>query len=191
MRRTVWRVVSVLLIVVLTAPGMAFAAPAGSSRATVSSAAAPPPPLAVGALSDAESTTDVALQRIDPELRPTARAGGAELVKVTVLVAPGADADAYAGRYFERAIVVPGREFDRVVGVLPAGRLVKLATTAGTLAVLNMEARPAPKPPVPTALLDAGVSPERRTLPLAEVTPKARPREATSVATEPLDAVGA
>ncbi len=190
MRRTVWRVVSVLLIVVLTAPGMAFAAPAGSSRATVSSAAAPPPPLAVGALSDAESTTDVALQRIDPELRPTARAGGAELVKVTVLVAPGADADAYAGRYFERAIVVPGREFDRVVGVLPAGRLVKLATTAGTLAVLNMEARPAPKPPVPTALLDAGVSPERRTLLLAEAMPKARPREVASVATEPLDVVG-
>ena len=77
MRRTVWRVVSVLLIVVLTAPGMAFAAPAGSSRATVSSAAAPPPPLRWRA-TDAEVGQRTWSAGIDPELRPTARRGGAE-----------------------------------------------------------------------------------------------------------------
>lgn len=81
-----------------------------------------------------------ALQALDPELRQAADKGGDQMVKVTVLVKPGAN----LSRYFDKSIVRKGVEFDRVIGLTRASNLLKLASAQGTLAVLNMGERPAP-----------------------------------------------
>lgn len=99
---------------------------------------------------------EAALQRVDPELRQIAREGGDQLVKISVLVKPGAD----LSRYFEKLIVNPGKDFDRLTGMAKASNLVKLATASGTLAVLNMGARPAPDFKIGGELADGQVSAE-------------------------------
>ena len=114
-----------------------------------------------------------AMNLIDPELRDEARAGGPELFKITVLVKPGTD----LSRYFERQIVVSGGDFDRVIGLAPAANLLKLATVPGTLAVLTMEARTAPEPPDPFALLGETNPPEKQIRSLEDIAPQALSRE--------------
>lgn len=86
-----------------------------------------------------KTSTDDALRKIEPDLRATAQAGGSQLVKVTILVKPGAD----LSRYFEKILVRPGKELDRVIGMTKASNLLKLASLDGTLAVLTMEQRAA------------------------------------------------
>ena len=86
-----------------------------------------------------KTSTDDALRKIEPDLRATAQAGGSQLVKVTILVKPGAD----LSRYFEKILVRPGKELDRVIGMTKASNLLKLASLSGTLAVLTMEQRAA------------------------------------------------
>ncbi|MGD8794167.1 MAG: hypothetical protein PVF47_16570, partial [Anaerolineae bacterium] len=114
-----------------------------------------------------------AIKLIDPELRDEARAGGPETFKITVLVRPGTD----LSRYFERQIVIDGGEFDRVVGLAPAANLIKLATVPGTLAVLTMEARTAPQPPDPFALLGETDPPQKQIRSLEDAEPMALPRQ--------------
>ncbi len=118
-------------------------------------------------------TPEQALRIIDPELRPEARAGGEELVKVTVLVQHDVD----LARYFDRLRVVEGPEFNRVVGLVKADDLIKLATVPATLAILNMETRQAPQPPDPFALLGEADPPERLTRSLEDVNPPDLSRE--------------
>jgi hypothetical protein len=91
-------------------------------------------------------------------------------LKVTVLTAPGTD----LGRYFDRYRVVPGSEFDRVVGLTSAENLVKIATASGVLAVLNMAERQAPDA---AHLPDASPDAPQRILDLVSATPSAMPRE--------------
>ena len=134
-------------------------------------AAPPPPPPAF----EVETATDEAIRLIEPDLRDTARQGGPELVKVTVLVRPGTD----LSRFFERSLTRPGVEFDRVIGLTAAANLLKIATVDGVLAVLNMGAREAPQP-VPPALLVANDVPvperQTRTFDRRSVQPQALPR---------------
>jgi hypothetical protein len=144
-----------------------------SGEGSVASTAAPvevdpPPPLIESA-----SAADEVLSLIEPELRDVARAGGEELVKVTVLVAPGTDLE----RYFERSLVVAGGEFDRVVGLVAAGDLIKVASIEGTLAVLNMEERQPPNPPDPFELMEVEDPPQPVVRSLDDVDPAPLARE--------------
>ncbi|MBN2549628.1 MAG: S8 family serine peptidase, partial [Anaerolineales bacterium] len=118
---------------------------------------------------------EAALQRVDPELRQIARQGGDQLVKVSVLVKPGAD----LGRYFEKLIVNPGKDFDRLTGMVKASSLVKLATASGTLTVLNMGARPAPDIKKGNELADGQGAPERLQKSLEGIKAERTPQKST------------
>jgi hypothetical protein len=147
---------------------------AAASQAPEAEAAAPaqdPPPPGFSV----QAATDNAIDLIDPDLREVARAGGSELVKVSVLVSAGID----IGSYFERYVTVDGAEIDRVTGMIAADELLKLASADGILAVLNMEERPAPVPADPYGLMEEGESPTRiqRELEAGNIAPAALPRD--------------
>lgn len=132
--------VGFLLNVILIISMLMVAFPmAAQAKAPVTDVTAP---LADGPEPQVSTANEEAIKKIEPEIRPLAIIGVKSAIKVAVLVKPGTDIRSA----FEVSKTLPGPEFDRVIGMLPANRLIKVASGTDVYAILNMGVRPAPDP---------------------------------------------
>ncbi|MGD2177173.1 MAG: S8 family serine peptidase, partial [Anaerolineae bacterium] len=137
-RRTLWRVTTLLIVLSVAVPWVHAAPPRDD----------PIPPRGAVAPKDLERveevSTELAMSKIDPLLREAAEKGGKETVDLYAAVKEGTDLSEYMSRTIVRPAIFGGTQ--NIYGQTTASNLLKIAQKPGVLALVKVGSELEQKP---------------------------------------------